>query len=110
MGNIALKIVRRLVEHIGGMLKKAHQEILVSQLGYVLSKGAFDDFPQATDYSEYGGAPLLGVRGITVIGTAGPIANAIKNAIRVAAELCRARAERKNRTGAFRCRAVPARG
>ncbi len=68
IGNIALKISEGLVEHIGGMLKKAIKSSLKSQIGYALSKGAFDDFRKRTDYSEVGGAPLLGVRGITVIG------------------------------------------
>jgi phosphate acyltransferase len=89
IGNVALKISEGLVEHIGGMLKKAIKSSLTSQLGYALSKRAFDDFRKRTDYSEYGGAPLLGVRGVTIIGHGRSNPNAIKNAIRVAAELCR---------------------
>jgi phosphate acyltransferase len=95
IGNIALKISEGLVEHIGGMLKRAIKSSLRSQLGYALSKRAFDDFRKRTDYSEYGGAPLLGVRGITIIGHGRSNANAIKNAIRVAAELCRSRVNEK---------------
>jgi glycerol-3-phosphate acyltransferase PlsX len=89
IGNIALKLSEGLVEHIGGMMKKAIRSTLRSKLGYVLSKGAFDEFRKRTDYSEYGGAPLLGVRGITIIGHGRSSAKAIKNGIRVAAELCR---------------------
>jgi phosphate acyltransferase len=95
IGNIALKISEGLVEHVGGMLKKAIKSRLSSQLGYVLAKGAFDEFRKKTDYSEYGGAPLLGVRGITVIGHGRSNANAIKNAIRVAVSLCRSKANEK---------------
>lgn len=95
IGNIALKISEGLVEHIGGMLKKAIKSSLRSQLGYALSKRAFDDFRKRTDYSEYGGAPLLGVRGITIIGHGRSNPNAIKNAIRVASELCRSRLNEK---------------
>lgn len=95
IGNIALKISEGLVEHIGGMLKKAIKSSLRSQLGYALSKKAFDDFRKRTDYSEYGGAPLLGVRGITIIGHGRSNPNAIKNAIRVAAELNRSRVNEK---------------
>jgi glycerol-3-phosphate acyltransferase PlsX len=95
IGNIALKISEGLVEHIGGMLKKAIKSSLRSQLGYALSKRAFDDFRKRTDYSEYGGAPLLGVRGITIIGHGRSNPNAIKNAIRVATELCRSRVNEK---------------
>jgi glycerol-3-phosphate acyltransferase PlsX len=89
IGNIALKISEGLVEHVGGMLKRAIKSSLTSQLGYALSKRAFDDFRKRTDYSEYGGAPLLGVRGITIIGHGRSNPNAIKNAVRVANELCR---------------------
>ncbi len=89
IGNIALKLSEGLVEHIGGMMKKAIKSTLRSKLGYVLSKGAFDEFRKRTDYSEYGGAPLLGVRGITIIGHGRSSGKAIKNGIRVAAELCR---------------------
>lgn len=95
IGNVALKISEGLVEHIGGMLKKAIKSSLTSQLGYALSKRAFDSFRKRTDYSEYGGAPLLGVRGITVIGHGRSNPNAIKNAIRVANELCRSRVNEK---------------
>src|ERR1700723_1448428 len=95
IGNIALKISEGLVEHIGAMLKKAIKSSLKSQVGYVLSKDAFDSFRKRTDSSEYGGAPLLGVRGITIIGHGRSNPNAIKNAIRVAGELCRARINEK---------------
>ncbi|HVB59294.1 MAG TPA: phosphate acyltransferase PlsX [Candidatus Acidoferrales bacterium] len=95
IGNIALKLSEGLVEHIGGMLKKAIKSSLASQLGYALSKRAFDDFRKRTDYSEYGGAPLLGGRGITIIGHGRSNPNAIKNAVRVADELCRARINEK---------------
>jgi phosphate acyltransferase len=95
IGNIALKISEGLVEHIGGMLRKAIKSSLTSQLGYALSKRAFDGFRKRTDYSEYGGAPLLGVRGITIIGHGRSNPNAVKNAIRVAAELCRSRVNEK---------------
>ena len=95
IGNIALKISEGLVEHVGGMLKRAIKSSLTSQLGYALSKRAFDDFRKRTDYSEYGGAPLLGVRGITIIGHGRSNPNAIKNAVRVANELCRSQVNEK---------------
>jgi glycerol-3-phosphate acyltransferase PlsX len=110
IGNIALKISEGLVEHIGGMLKKAIKSSLTSQLGYALSKRAFDDFRKRTDYSEYGGAPLLGVRGVTIIGHGRSNPNAIKNAIRVATELCRAGLNEKIEQELSAAAAVPARG
>jgi phosphate acyltransferase len=95
IGNIALKISEGLVEHVGSMLKKAIKNSIASQVGYVLSKQAFDSFRKRTDSSETGGAPLLGVRGVTIIGHGRSNAVAVKNAIRVASELCRTRLNEK---------------
>ena len=91
IGNVALKISEGVAMHIAGMLKKALQSSLRAQVGYVLSRKAFADFRRKIDYSEYGGAPLLGLKGAVVIGHGRSNANAVKNAIRVAAELCRSR-------------------
>ena len=110
IGNIVLKLSEGLVEHIGGMLKKAIKSSLTSQLGYALSKRAFTDFRKRTDYSEYGGAPLLGVRGITIIGHGRSNPNAIKNAIRVATELCRSRVNEKIEQELSASAAIAARG
>ena len=71
------------------MLKEALQSTISSQVGYVLARKAFKDFRKKIDYSEYGGAPLLGVKGVTVIGHGSSNALAIKNAVRVATELVR---------------------
>jgi len=95
IGNVALKISEGLVEYIGGMLKKALQSSLSSQVGYVLARKALQGFRKKLDYSETGGAPLLGVRGITVIAHGRSDAKAVKNAIRVAAELARSKVNEK---------------
>lgn len=110
IGNVALKISEGVAEHISGMLKKAIKSRLSSQIGYALSKGAFDDFRKRTDYSEYGGAPLLGVRGITIIGHGRSNPNAVKNAIRVAAEMCRSRVNEKIEQELSAATALAARG
>lgn len=89
IGNVALKISEGVAQHIVGLLKDALQSTLSSQVGYVLSKKAYKNFRKKIDYSEYGGAPLLGVKGVTVIGHGSSNAHAIKNAIRVAMELVR---------------------
>jgi phosphate acyltransferase len=76
-------------------LKKTYKGSLASQLGYMLSRGALKGIRQTMDYSEYGGAPLLGVRGVCVISHGKSNANAMKNAIRVAAGLAKARVNEK---------------
>ena len=85
IGNVALKISEGMVEAIMAMLKEAMSSNLTAQVGYVLSRQAYDEFKRRLDYSEYGGAPLLGIRGVCVICHGRSNANAIKNAIRVAA-------------------------
>lgn len=95
VGNIALKICEGLAMEIVKLLRKTFKGSLASQLGYLLSRGALKGMKRTMDYSEYGGAPLLGVRGVCVISHGKSNANAIKNAIRVAAGLARARVNEK---------------
>jgi glycerol-3-phosphate acyltransferase PlsX len=90
IGNVALKICEGLALEIFGLLKKSIQSSLASQVGFLFSRGALKGLKKTIDYTEYGGAPLLGVRGVCVIGHGRSNANAIKNAIRVAAGLARA--------------------
>lgn len=99
IGNIALKISEGLAQHIVTLLKSALQSTLRSQVGYVLSRRAYQELKKKIDYAEYGGAPLLGVRGIAVIGHGRSNANAIKNAIRVAAGLARSKMNEKIEQG-----------
>jgi len=80
---------------IFGLLKKSLKSSLMSHLGALLSKGAFKVLKKTIDYTEYGGAPLLGARGGCVIGHGRSNANAIKNAIRVAAGLAKANMNEK---------------
>ena len=91
VGNIALKICEGLAMEVVKFLRKTYKSSFASQVGYLLSKGAMKGIRQTMDYSEYGGAPLLGVRGVCVIGHGRSNANAVKNAIRVAAGLARGR-------------------
>jgi len=91
VGNIALKICEGLAVSIFDLLRKSLKSSILSQVGAKLSQRAFKGLKKKIDYTEYGGAPLLGVRGVCVIGHGRSNANAVKNAIRVAAGLARAR-------------------
>jgi glycerol-3-phosphate acyltransferase PlsX len=95
IGNVALKISEGVVEAVSSLLKKALSRNLSAKVGYVLSRKAFQDFKKRVDYSEYGGATLLGVRGVCIICHGGSNSNAIKNAIRVAAEFAEGRVNEK---------------
>jgi len=91
VGNVALKVSEGLVEMVKHLLQESLEATITRKIGYVLSKTAFSDFKKRVDYSEYGGAPLLGVRGVCIICHGRSNANAIKNAIRVAAEFSEGR-------------------
>lgn len=86
IGNVALKVSEGLVDMIRKMLQESLSATTTRKIGYLLAKPAFQDFRKRVDYSEYGGVPLLGVRGVSIISHGRSNANAIKNAIRVAAE------------------------
>ena len=86
IGNVALKVSEGLVSTVSGMLRSYIQAHWTRKLGYILAKEAFKDFKKRLDYSELGGAPLLGVKGVCIVGHGSSNALAIKNAIRLAAE------------------------
>ncbi len=95
VGNIALKICEGLAFQIFGLLRKSINSSLASQVGFLFSRGALKGLKKKIDYAESGGAPLLGVRGVCVIAHGRSNANAIKNAIRVASGLAKARINEK---------------
>lgn len=86
VGNVALKISEGMVETVRFLLKQSLQATITSQVGFLLSRRAFADFKKRLDYSEYGGAPLLGIKGVCIVTHGSSNANAIKNAVRVAME------------------------
>jgi glycerol-3-phosphate acyltransferase PlsX len=91
VGNVALKVSEGMVETVRYLLKETLTSTISSQLGFLLSRRAFADFKKRLDYSEYGGAPLLGLKGVCIVGHGSSNANAIKNALRVAAEFANGR-------------------
>ena len=85
VGNIALKITEGVAESLMTFLKENIEKSLKKKIGYLLMKEVFDELAKKTDYSEYGGAPLLGVEGVCVICHGRSNERAIKNAISMAA-------------------------
>ncbi|HXZ34204.1 MAG TPA: phosphate acyltransferase PlsX [Terriglobales bacterium] len=86
VGNVALKISEGVANLVRYALKESLKATITRQVGYLLSRSAFADFKKRLDHTEYGGAPLLGVKGVCFITHGSSNANAVKNAIRVAAE------------------------
>jgi len=90
VGNVALKTSEGIVKLINSSLRESLKSTVTSQVGALLSRRAFEDFKKRLDYSEYGGAPLLGVRGVCIVGHGSSNEKAIMNGIRVAAEFAQA--------------------
>jgi len=84
VGNVALKLSEGLSRMLLGTIRNEIYANPIRQVGGLILKGAFDNVRAKLDYEEYGGAPLLGVQGVVIIGHGSSHAKAIKNAIRVA--------------------------
>lgn len=87
VGNICLKISEGLVEATMRMLRDEIAKSTLAKIGYLLAKPAFRAFKKRVDYSEYGGAPLLGVDGVGIVCHGKSNAVTIKNAIFEAAKM-----------------------
>ena len=85
-GNVALKISESLVETLGSMIKEELMRDLRSRVGAALAQSAFQRFRRRVDYTEMGGAPLLGIDGAAIVCHGASPVKAIKNAVRVAGE------------------------
>ena len=86
VGNVILKTCESLAHAIGVMLKKEFKANPLRIAGALCLKGAFADFKKKVDPAAYGGAPLLGVNGVSIIGHGSSNATAVFNGIRVSAE------------------------
>ncbi len=86
VGNAALKICEGLAEAIGSMMRHELESSLRAKIGYLFARQTINGIKKKLDYSEYGGAPLLGVNGVVIIGHGRSSAKAIKNAVRIADE------------------------
>ena len=86
VGNVALKVSESLAEAMYEFLRRNLTGSIMGKIGIGLLKSGLSRFKKETDYSEYGGAPLLGVNGVVIIGHGRSSSKAIKNAIRFAKE------------------------
>ena len=82
IGNIVLKTSEGVAETIGKLIKdEINKSGILQKIGALLLKPVFRGIKKATDYAEYGGAPLLGVNGCVIIAHGKSNSKAIKNAI-----------------------------
>jgi len=86
-GNVVLKTSEGLVETVAALLGDELQGTFSSQVGYLLSRRAFRRFRKRVDYSEFGGAPLLGVAGLCIVGHGRSSVKAVRNAVVMASRM-----------------------
>lgn len=88
VGNVVLKSSEALAEGIIRGLRDSINQSLRAKIGGLLAKKAMKNFMKKLDYAEYGGAPLLGVKGVSIIGHGRSDGRAVANAIRAALLAC----------------------
>ncbi|HOP85445.1 MAG TPA: phosphate acyltransferase PlsX [Syntrophorhabdaceae bacterium] len=81
VGNVALKVAEGIADSLNAFFKIKINSSIKNRMGYMFLKDVFQELVRKTDYSEYGGAPLLGVDGICIICHGKSNEKAIKNAI-----------------------------
>jgi glycerol-3-phosphate acyltransferase PlsX len=86
-GNIVLKTAEGAAACLTGIIRREAKKRVRTQLGGLLMRPVFDAVRKAVDYSEYGGAPLVGVDGLAMIAHGRSNPKAIKNALKAAAQL-----------------------
>jgi phosphate acyltransferase len=84
-GNVTLKTSEGLVETVEALLHDELSATFGTRVGYLLSRQAYRRFRKRLDYSEYGGAPLLGLNGLCIVGHGRSSAKAVRNAVAMAA-------------------------
>jgi glycerol-3-phosphate acyltransferase PlsX len=83
-GNVALKISEGLVDVVEALLSEELSSTITMRVGSLLTRRALRRFRRRVDYSEYGGAPLLGVAGVTIVGHGRSSPRAVRNAVAMA--------------------------
>lgn len=86
-GNIILKATEGLARSIFNLMRKEIEATTLGRTGAFMLKPTFQMIKSRMDYSEYGGAPLLGVNGVCLIGHGSSSARAFKNAVRAVEDL-----------------------
>jgi len=87
VGNVMLKFAESMDGFLTSIVKKQIKRNLFSKMGILFLQASLRRLKKVLDYSEYGGAPLLGVNGVCIVAHGGSSPKAIKNAIKVAYQM-----------------------
>lgn len=95
VGNVVLKLSEGLAEGMVKMLKEEMLGSLTSKAGLLFNRRIFKKFMQRVDYAEYGGAPILGIKGVGIVCHGGSSVKAIKNAVKMAHDFAKEKIQAK---------------
>ena len=84
IGNVALKLSEGLGASVSSRLEKSMRSSMTGKALALLGHSFFKGFQKTLDYAEYGGAPILGIKGVGIVCHGNSSAMAIKNAIKMA--------------------------
>ncbi|MFA6540176.1 MAG: phosphate acyltransferase PlsX [Bacteroidota bacterium] len=79
VGNVLLKFAESIPGYLKFQFKKFADAGLLNKLKIGILRGSLKEIFRDMDYTEFGGIPLLGVNGVTIIGHGGSPPKAIKN-------------------------------
>ena len=88
VGNIALKVAEGTFDFVRSILREEVKNSLLSKFGYLAMKGPFKALRHRADYSEVGGASLLGINGIVIICHGNSKVHTFRNAIKTCTRMC----------------------
>lgn len=83
-GNVVLKTMEGTGKYVSQFLRREFEKSLLRKLGYLFSKSVFAKLRAQSDYRHYGGAPLLGVKGVVIIAHGGSDQLAMATAVKQA--------------------------
>ncbi len=89
VGNILLKTFESIADLVGGSLYLEMRRHWASRAGYLLMRHSFSKLWERLDSAEYGGAPLLGLNGVSIVAHGSSTAKAIQNAVVAACDFYR---------------------
>jgi glycerol-3-phosphate acyltransferase PlsX len=94
-GNVALKVSEGVVETLFSMAKREIMKDFFAKIGLLLMKRHLRKLYKKVDYSEYGGAQLLGLNGVCIIGHGRSNPNAVRSSVRLARDFVAGRVQEK---------------
>lgn len=105
-GNVALKVSEGVVETLLHMARREITRNILAKIGFFLMKRNLKRIYRKVDYSEYGGAQLLGINGVCIIGHGRSNAYAVRNAVRMAKDFVTQRVQERIQAEMARRRGV----